>query len=506
MIGLYNSEYNQSWDADTEYIQEIDPTFPESLADFQEIVGWTRAVIDRVENFEAPGQQVLNLELPDPTAEQAEEKTLDDGLTEEEYEEAIAEELALDDDEGDDGNSMATRSINEWADITAESSQKISPIASSAVAEKAEQPDTEISEIRLISLFNESVEIPDMKMLVTMWSQLRTDGEFSRLAGVTFNFNSLPSGTRLFSTSQTRSEIIAFLESDLTTAEQIAIALATKWKQRQEEKTFPPQSDKEKKENESMEFVQISNFVGYFKRRDNGEIMAAYLGFSNKLPGGERAPTMAKSRANKWSEHLAGTFSIKAEVRLPKRLVSDNSKQPFAYEVKITGLAIGQLQKLAEEDFSLLPNEIAVPVVPTKIEQSVTAQPRTSTWSITLNGYSLQSGTEEEVKTRFNKECLTLGTGGNVAITLWRGTEIIEDYAIANFHFTQAVDFDEISPEFNVSWRNWSAQVWQSVTAQSAGKMQRTWRHNRLNSEEVVILTTKEAAAIHAVRRMQGFI
>ena len=80
LIGLYNTEYNQPWDASTEYIQEIDSTFPESLADFDEIVKWTQALIDQVENVKAPGQ--LSLEFLESTSEQEDKKEVTPEQTE----------------------------------------------------------------------------------------------------------------------------------------------------------------------------------------------------------------------------------------------------------------------------------------------------------------------------------------------------------------------------------------------------------------------------------------
>ena len=117
------------------------------------------------------------------------------------------------------------------------------------------------------------------------------------------------------------------------------------------------QSEPAKPDDEFVEFVKISNAVGYLKRRDNNELIG-YAAFSNKLPSGNRATTQAKSRAAKWAEWLKG-FELECDApRIAKRIISDNSKQSFAYEVKIKGVSIGQLTKLAEEDLSLVPGEV----------------------------------------------------------------------------------------------------------------------------------------------------
>lgn len=419
-IGLYNAKYNQLWDASTEIIEDLDSTFPESLADYDDIVKWTRALIDQVKNLEAPGQ--LALEFPEPT----------------EKEEEIAEKVA-----------------------------------------KTDNPDPRIE------LFRGSLELTSMDMLVTMMPAIHG----AELAGVTFCFNTTQ-GKRLFESSQTASEIGD--QQPLF----IALKLAADWKAKQED--TPPENHWEKPQDTFAEFIKISNSVGYLKRKDSGEILATYVGFSNKTLNGDRTQSSAKPRAQKWADHLASALQISCEARKAQRITSDISVMPFAYEIKIKGMSIGQLQKLAEEDFSLLPNELPVKkqAVPApKIEETSPQK----TYTTKVNSYVVATGTEEETRDRFEQELLLLGgPTGNHKVVLMAGNDILEAFNMVDFKFTKEDDFDEINSEYSVSHPlTGSTQFTIWITAGTC-----KWRHSHAIPGDGKFFETKEAAAVDAVRTM----
>ena len=259
---------------------------------------------------------------------------------------------------------------------------------------------------------------------------------------------------------------------------------------------------------EFTEFIRLTNSVGYIKRRDNGQILSTYIGLSNKTETGDRTATMASNRARKWAESLEGDFQAKCEVRKPKRMESDNPAMPFAYEVKIVGLSFGQIIKLSEQNFNLLPYEEEEKQIEVESKQKLPLpSTNTLTWSIATNGYSFSSGTEEEMKNLFTDSISKTKEGTTMAIALWKGTEIVEDYRFADFQFKKAGDFDELAPEYLVCWKEQQIidiRVW-STLRQTAGTTKRLWRHNYLQAGEELVASSKFSAAIHAVRRKLGF-
>jgi hypothetical protein len=596
-IGLYNSEYNQQWDASTEYTQEVDPTFPESLADFAEIVAWTRSLIDRVESFEAPGQLTLEFPGPSDTENQGDEKTelqrlleikhhfvfgslhvgvkIESVFTETRYDEETDEEafieealIEVSDSIGksreyyEDAELLLSKYKNNLEQVALDYAEKfqqelrveetlnkkLSSWKGGRSAETAEQslseadswdpkdfgdvqhnaePDGQLNllewnvseppdpddfdsiedyqdafeeweaeqEERPVDSDTEACTEPQedneeprvirvksvcKKWDVTITDRMETKGYMSmlfmgkeegftylmkeeelqqfpgtwlvhveriladkvkknegegeapdpddyenaedyqrayfeweadrkknhitdprieifkgtvtlkhnisavvtpsmhtkcnktELAGVTFKFLNL--GTEFYSTSQTPGEIEQLgLGFD---PETVASTLLERWQKREEEKNASPTGSthaEPEKQDDFTELVRLSNEVAYLKRKDNGQILAGYLAFSNKLPDGRSTDTKAKSRSQKWVDWLQGTFQLECDKpRAPKRMVSGNNKQPFAYEVKVKGVSLGQLTKLVEEDFSLLPGEmaLALPPAPPKQEES----------------------------------------------------------------------------------------------------------------------------------------
>jgi hypothetical protein len=87
-----------------------------------------------------------------------------------------------------------------------------------------------------------------------------------------------------------------------------------------------------------VEFVEVSNKVGYLKVVHSGEIKSVYAGFSRK------------DRAEAWGRLLAVTYDIASgfEVRPAKHL-------PFKWELKLWDMKIAQIQKLAAEDLTKSP-------------------------------------------------------------------------------------------------------------------------------------------------------
>lgn len=87
------------------------------------------------------------------------------------------------------------------------------------------------------------------------------------------------------------------------------------------------------------EFVEVSDRVGYLKIQHSGEIKAVYAGFSQK------------QRAESWGKWLAVRHSIASgfEVRAAKHL-------PFKWELKLWGLNMNQINRLASENLAASPH------------------------------------------------------------------------------------------------------------------------------------------------------
>jgi len=87
------------------------------------------------------------------------------------------------------------------------------------------------------------------------------------------------------------------------------------------------------------EFVEVSDRVGYLKIQHSGEIKAVYAGFSQK------------QRAESWGKWLAVRHEVASgfEVRAAKHL-------PFKWELKLWGLNINQINRLASENLAASPH------------------------------------------------------------------------------------------------------------------------------------------------------
>lgn len=251
-------------------------------------------------------------------------------------------------------------------------------------------------------------------------------------------------------------------------------------------------------EDKFIELVKLTPAVGYIKRRDNGELISAYAAFANRDAAGEKTETLAKPRAKKWKEFWHSSFESCGwkveEPRKVKRMQSEpGAKQVFAYEVKITGkFSIGQLQKLAEEDFSLLPNEIVAKSVP--VDPVATAA--APNFKVIVNGFEMASGKNDEVLSRFEEKLAEIGSTGTTSVSLMRGSEVVERYAVADFNFIEAQDFDAENPEYWVLHQptQINFRVYRSFA--SGGDWINSIYPYRPN-----LFTTKEAAAVDAVRR-----
>ncbi len=93
--------------------------------------------------------------------------------------------------------------------------------------------------------------------------------------------------------------------------------------------------DREDKGERFCELVKVSDAVAY-QRRHDGEIICVYAGFNNK------------GKLRNWGEWLSMTHSVasKFELRAAKRLTN------FKYELKLWGMTIKQIERLAGCDFS----------------------------------------------------------------------------------------------------------------------------------------------------------
>jgi hypothetical protein len=600
-IGLYDSECNQPWDVDTEYIQEVDLTFPESLADFNEIVAWTRSLIDRVESFKAPGQ--LALEFPEPsdtenqgTGEQQQSLSESDSWNPDEFREAEYKT---------DGNGQLNflevnelpgpddfDSIKDYQDAYQEwdAEQEESPVdidteactepqeeelqqfpgtwpvhverilADKVKKNEGEAPDPDdyedaevfqrayleweadrkknhVTDAR-IEIFKGTVTLKH-NISVEITPSMHTKCNRTELAGATFKF--LNSGAEFYSTPQTPEELNRLGDDPET----IALALLERWQKREEGKKAPPAGTthaESRQDDEFTEFVKVSNEVGYIKRKDNGQILSEYLAFSNKLPDGKPTNTKAKTRSQKWAEWLQGTFQLECEKpRAPKRMVSGNGKQPFAYEIKVKGLSLGQLTKLTEEDFSLLPGEMEEKQQNQELLRSElkTVAEEKETWGdgmskeeyfkavdeelsrdddndapllnedeielIEMAKSAIESQDSEAVKS-VNSVFKEVCASGNASREkVWNALTEAQQQTyklLLQMEFAKAPDFSDQTPEYIVySDGKMRANVWISLRTID-GKATRVWRYK--GQVDDIRYTTKEAAAIAAIQQQAG--
>lgn len=451
-IGLYHEKFG-FWDASTEMIGEDDPTFPEDFSDGDAMLTWVRSVIDKVvvispvENLEVPGQ--LSLEFPDPTSEQ------------------IEEELSLDDDNELtkwfcklEGKKWEVKVLNKFPDGTVSflfktNLEGFTQQATLAELEECNYSITACADKILASKFLSKTAPGQTELQKTetdfeaMGFNIKVYPQYAgedNLVGATFRFSN-SEHTLIFAQSLLKTEMGELPYR--VVAEQLIVNYQAKESARLEKIANPYATEEDK----FIELVKLSPAVGYIKRRDNGEMLSAYAAFANRDAAGEKTATLAKSRSKKWAEYLHGTFeSCGWKVEEPRkinRMVAElGARQQFAYEIKITGkFSIGQLQKLAEEDFSLLPGEIAA-------TETVATRPltpaSTQIYRVKVNNYDLATGTEEEMRSRFEEELKILG-GSQVSVKLLTGSEVVESYSVRDFEFTQIKDADAINPEYQVT-------------------------------------------------------
>jgi hypothetical protein len=105
-----------------------------------------------------------------------------------------------------------------------------------------------------------------------------------------------------------------------------------------------PQPDSQKPA--YTEFVGVSDRVGYIKLNTTGEIIATYVGFNNK------------ARAKGWASYLE-TMTSRIELRAAKRLGD------WKHELKISGLSITQIERLATENLDKMPPDKEPSLPPT---------------------------------------------------------------------------------------------------------------------------------------------
>lgn len=314
--------------------------------------------------------------------------------------------------------------------------------------------------------------------------------------GATFRF--LNKGELVFSSSQTIDEIG---DRDYKTC---AWDLISNYRDKEAARLEKLANPHAKEEDKFVELVKLTSSVGYLKRRDNGELIAAYVAFANRSTAtGEKTLTFAKGRAKKWASHLHSSFeSCGWKVDEPRNIsrmqAEPGAKVQFSYEIKITGkFSIGQLQKLAEEDFSLLPNEVKV--VPIEMPTSALVIPQA--YRVKVNSYELASGTEEEMRSRFEEEVKILG-GSQMSVSLLTGSEVVESYRVADFEFLHIADFDVKISEYEVTHlpTQLKLKVWQRVeTPPLANAWYNSMPHKPDSSNH---FPKREAAAVDAVRRL----
>lgn len=497
-IGLSNERLGQFWDVCTEFLADHDPSFPKSLSEKQPILTWVRSVIDSIpastivapkQDLETPGQ--LSLQFGD------------DVLTGKEYDDAVEEKLALDEENipelggnwAEDLNEEAAQEPKELRTITIKTKDKkwedvqitdnsnttgyVSFLFQTAnrqegfthrvtVQQLLECPGTwgehverilqekvtpeESIESNLIKEFSiTNLLLPHQEIRARVTPAIG-NGKF---AGATFTFYRGTETEELFTTTQTADEIA----KGENNPELIAVALAKSWLKRQELKNSSPAGTthtESRPKDDFTELVYVSDAVAYLKRKDNGEILAGYLGFSNKTPEGDRAPTMAKSRAAKWQEHLVGVYQLHcSEPRECQRIHSKNPKQPFKYELKIVQPTMGKLQMLSAEDFGLYPNEIA-------------------------GAETVGEKKPSQISTK---------------------TPIV----FSDFELERVADFDDLNPEFSVNYKGvFLTRIWSSLRTTAGQQPQRLWRHKLLKPGEEIELKDTEEAVFHALQRIRG--
>ena len=476
-IGLSNEKLNQFWDVGTEFLSDHDPTFPKSLSKKQPILAWVRSLIDLL-NEEIPelgGNREIEIESratpEEPTRLQkllegtnnflfdklgAKVKINSEFIENNHGEEPEVTEEALFTVTDRDGGKVqhyyhSAEDLIEWKPIAGWNSLGNLMNTAEAYAKKwVKEQSSEVEPSNLIKEFLiTNLPLPHQEMSVRVTPSIG-DGKF---AGATFTFYR---GTEeLFTTSQTADEIARGENNP----ELIAVALAEAWKKHQELKNLSPAGTTHTEpppRDEFTELVYLSDAVAYFKRKDTGEILTGYLGFSNKTAEGDRAPTMAKSRATRWQEHLVGVYQLACSgPRECQRIESRNPKQPFKYELKLIKPSMGQLQGLATENFGLYPNEF-------------------------------EENQKESSEAR-------------------REVALPKETDLADFEFYTVADFDAVNPEFTVKYKKVDlTNIWSSLRTIPGQQAERLWRHKLLKPGEEIELKNREEAALHALQRTRG--
>jgi hypothetical protein len=100
------------------------------------------------------------------------------------------------------------------------------------------------------------------------------------------------------------------------------------------------------------EFIKVSDRIGYIKLNTTGEIIATYAGFNNK------------ARAKSWASYLE-TVTSRIELRAAKRLGD------WKHELKLSGLSIKQIERIAAENLDKMPPDKEPSLPPTHKPQLI---------------------------------------------------------------------------------------------------------------------------------------
>lgn len=431
-----------------EIIRPVVPPIPATGG--QKLWNWSGTSIKAELEYLENKRELLALEFSEPESEMV--------LTGDEYDAAVEEELGCN-----------------WEDEDIEQTNQPSRQSVEPIAEEG-KPDTE-----RYRNFNQVFELQDFKV------DVRQHNNGNEFAGASFNF--YQEDKLIHSQSLTAVECVDKRPKELAT--EIIETYWQKLREKHEREAYAKEEDK------FVELVKISNCVGYLKRRDSGEILAGYVAFSMRDEDGEKL-TFAKPRAQKWAEYLRANNEASEEGKISnlscsdprksKRLVSDNPNQVFAYELKFTGIDMGYLERLAQQDFSIPPGE-------QKVKKSAAAKTELAPiYQVIANGYQIASGTEQEMRSRFEQELQTFGSEGRSAMSLTCNGENIEAYYYNDFAFIRAQDFDEENPEYFTVYKptKTNFRVYRSL-ASGADWVNSVYPYNALS--------TKEAAAVDAIRR-----
>ncbi|MEZ2241750.1 hypothetical protein [Microcoleus sp.] len=533
-IGLHHEEFG-FWDASTEMIGDDDPTFPEDFSDGDAIVAWIRKVINEVVETISVVSGQLSLEFPEPTTEQIEEEL---GCNWEDEEKPMPgltklQKLLIDNRDfcfEELGVLVNFQSVIAPADDTVEfESEEVLITIRGHNQSREYYVDADVFIYQYEGSFYQAAEgyvqhflreLEKDAAIKEKITQYKADGEHQSIEpvepesskieefeamgfnvrvhpqlplGVTFRFLDAD-GKVVFANSLTISELGGV---DYKTR---AWDLISKYKNKEAFRLEKLANPYAKEEDKFVELVKLTPAVGYLKRKDNSELLAAYAAFANRDSAGQKVLTFAKVRAKKWAEYLRSTYeSCGWKVEEPRKIArmeaEPGTKQQFSYEIKITGFSIGQLQKLAEEDFSLLPNEIkSVPieVLPTPTVARIS--------SVIVNSYELAKGTEEEMRSRFEEELKIFG-GSQMSVSLLSGSQTVESYKVNDFKFEKIEDFDFDNPEYRVTHcpSQLKFSVWSRV---AISPLPATWVNDVSEITPGSGYSKREAAAVDAVRRL----